>query len=410
METRKKRIGIVSLGYGWLPCEPGPSRFYYIAKIFAEYGYNVDLVGSSFQHFEKKPRNTELIKRQGYPFQCSFIPVPQYRKNIDLRREYSNKKAEKRVIAYLETQKYDLIYCSIPANNIAAAVGKYCNENRIPLIVDIEDLWPEAMEMVFHVPLVKNFLFSFYRKDAEIAYQYADAVIGTSDEYTNRAFKYQRRNIPNKTVYVGCDLSVFDQGVKKYSDEIIKKEDEFWVTYAGSIGASYDIRTLVLAAKQIQDKGYADIQIKILGTGPLKTELEELSKEMGCNNIIFLGYVEYPKMAAYLEKSDVLLNSFVKNAPQSIVNKVGDYLAAGKPMINTLENKEFRRLVCEKDFGRNIEAENAELLAETILHYKKDKNSCQRQGIAARKTAECDFNRENSYLQILKIAEQLLES
>ena len=57
-----KRIGIVSLGYAWLPCEPGPSRFYYIAKMFAEHGFEVDLISSGFQHFEKKPRDKKLIE------------------------------------------------------------------------------------------------------------------------------------------------------------------------------------------------------------------------------------------------------------------------------------------------------------------------------------------------------------
>ena len=39
-----KKIGIISFGYGWLPCEPGPSRFYYISKYFKENGWDVTLV------------------------------------------------------------------------------------------------------------------------------------------------------------------------------------------------------------------------------------------------------------------------------------------------------------------------------------------------------------------------------
>ncbi len=56
---RNKKIGIVSLGYAWLPCEAGPSRFYYIARMLSEEGYDVDLIGSSFQHFKKEPRRSE---------------------------------------------------------------------------------------------------------------------------------------------------------------------------------------------------------------------------------------------------------------------------------------------------------------------------------------------------------------
>ena len=44
-----------------------------------------------------------------------------------------------------------------------------------------------------------------------------------------------------------------------------------------------------------------------------------------------------------------MINSFAKGAPQSIVNKIGDYLAAEKPMVNTLENEEMCKLV--SDYG-----------------------------------------------------------
>lgn len=404
-----KKIGIVSLGYAWLPCEPGPSRFYYIAKMFAEYGYDVDLIGSGFQHFEKKPRDKMLIEKQNYPFKNTFIDVLPYKKNIDIRRILSNQIAAKNVMKYLKSQNYDLIYCSIPANNIAAKVGRFCHDNQIPFVVDIEDLWPEAMEMVFQIPLVKNILFSFFKKDAETAYRYADAVIGTSDEYTRRAFRYQKRKIPSETVYVGCDLDIFDAGVRTYIGEISKSENEFWVTYAGSIGASYDIRTLVLAAERLLKDGYSNIKFKILGTGPLREELESLAKSLGCVNVEFMGYVNYKKMAAYLSKSDVLINSFVKGAPQSIVNKVGDYLAAGKPMINTLESQEFMQLVSDYEFGINIVAEDEKILAEKILEYAGNLVKCREQGLVARKVAEMRFDRKVSYKQMISLAEHVME-
>ena len=82
----------------------------------------------------------------------------------------------------------------------------------------------------------------------------------------------------------------------------------------------------------------------------MKEELEELANTRQIYNVEFVGYAPYGKMAAYLKQSDVLVNSFVKKAPQSIVTKIGDYLAAGKAMINTCMSPEFR----EKSGGRWI--------------------------------------------------------
>ncbi len=404
-----KKIGIVSLGYAWLPCEPGPSRFYHIAKLFAEHGYEVDLIGSSFQHFEKKARDRRLIERQQYPFQNVFIEALGYKKNIDVRRVLSDRVAARRLMRHLKGQAYDLIYCSIPANNIAAKVGAYCHANGLPFVIDVEDLWPEAMRMVIQAKAVRKLVFPYFERDAEAAYRYADAVIGTSDEYTSRAFLHRKRDIPGETVYVGCDLDAFDGGVAAFSDGIRKDDGAFWVTYAGSIGASYDIRTLILAADRLRRSGRSDIKFQILGTGPLAGELSALAKSLGCENVEFLGYVKYKEMAAYLRKSDILVNSFVKGAPQSIVNKVGDYLAAGRPMVNTLESAEFMGLVERHGFGANVAAGDAGALAKAILAYEADPERRKREGRNARRLAEERFDRKQSYQRIVKVAESLMQ-
>ena len=117
-------------------------------------------------------------------------------------------------------------------------------------------------------------------------------------------------------------------------------------------------------------------------------------------NIHFWGFTPYPKMAAVLSKSDVVVNSFIKGAPQSIVNKVGDYLASGKPMINTLENPVFCRLVAQNDVGVNVEPGNVEMLVEAIERYLVPNKI---QGKNARQLCESRFDREKNYKKIVEI-------
>lgn len=415
-----KKIAIISLGYLWFPCESGTSRFYDIAKTFVNAGYLVECITTSFQHFKKMPRDKKLILSQNYPFDITFIDAPAYKKNIDIKRVISNKVAAKHLKAYLEKHinDYDVVYVSIPANNIAADVTAICKKANVPVVVDIEDLWPEAMSMVIKNRTVRKLLLHSFTKDAETAYSNADAIIGTSDDYTDRAFKKRERNITAKTVYVGCNIKDFDEGVEKFSDEIIKDEDEFWVTYAGSISTSYDIKTLIDAGCSLIDE---NVHIQILGTGSLKDELEEYSKDM--TNIHFWGFTPYPKMAAVLAKSNVVVNSFIKGAPQSIVNKVGDYLASGRPMINTLENPVFCNLVNKYQVGINVEAENVKALVDAVSLLKKayntslmgENDTTNNSEISysslcgnARKLAETEFDRAVSYNSIIDLIRMLL--
>ena len=459
------KIGIVSYGYGWVPCESGPNRFYYIAKAFCDAGWEVDLVGPSFQHFEKKPRDREKIAEQNYPFKVRYIDNPPYNKNIDLRRIHSNAVAAKNVDKTLSGTDYDLIYCSIPANNVAAEVTAFAKRNNIPLIIDVEDIWPEAMEMVIKNKLMRRIIFPYFMKDAEKVYASCDAVIGTSEDYTERATKYNHRDIPMSTVYVGVDLSVFDAGVRKYTtaenipesageifesdkanddkitdekntDKICKPSGELWVSYAGSLGQSYDIETLIRAAKKLEDfenkndwdkknnniyenstdgddahgkpnNIYSKVRFKLLGTGPNMESLQALTKELGATNVEFLGYTAYPKMAAYLNQSDIVVNSFIKGAPQSIPNKIGDYLASGSAIISTLENPVAKALLDNNDCGLNVEPGNVDALFDVIKCLIDDEDRRDRQGRNARALAESRFDRAVSYQEIVRMADRL---
>ena len=403
----KKKIAVISMGVK-LNGEKGYSRFRYIGDFLSDAGYQVDPITTTFQHWEKAQRDIDAIKKEDYKFQLKFIYEPGYRKNIDLRRIRSHSIAAKNLTKLLEKEgDYDLIYCEIPPNDVALAAAEYAKKKGIPFVPDVNDLWPEAMRMVLDIPVVSDILFYPLQRDAEKVYSLVSGIIGTSDEYRDRPLKNQKLDVPRKTVYVGNEIAEFDRGVEKYGPEIQKPEGEFWVSYAGTIGTSYDIRTMVLAGKELLDRGMSQIKFKILGGGPLKDELENLAKEQGCVNVEFVGYAPYPKMAAYLAKSDILVNSFVKKAPQSIVTKIGDYLAAGKPMINTCMSPEFRQKVENDGFGINILPEDVKILADAIAELYEDRDGCRIMGEKARKIAEEQFDRPESYKKIIELIEEL---
>lgn len=402
-----KKIAVISMGVK-LNGEKGYSRFRYIGDFLSDAGYQVDLITTTFQHWEKAQRDVEAISKEEYKFRLKFIYEPGYKKNIDLRRIASHRIAAKNLKKLLEKEgDYDLIYCEIPPNDVALAAAQYAHDKGIPFVPDVNDLWPEAMRMVVDIPVVSDILFYPLKRDAEKVYSLVSGIIGTSDEYRDRPLKNQKLDVPRKTVYVGNEIAEFDKGVSRYGPEILKKEGEFWVTYAGTIGTSYDIRTMVLAGKELMDRKMDNIKIKILGNGPLKEELEKLAKDQGCRNVEFLGYVSYPEMAAWLAKSDILVNSFVKKAPQSIVTKIGDYLAAGKPMINTCMSPEFRMKVEKDGFGINILPEDSRILADAVTDLYKDPEGRNRMGKRAREIAMEQFDRPQSYKKITELIEEL---
>lgn len=403
-----KKIAVITMGVR-LDGEKGYTRFRYLCDFLTEAGYRVDLITTTFQHWEKAQRDIEEIRKSDYRFGLKFIYEPGYKRNVDIKRIRSHRIAAKNLTALLEREgDYDLLYAEIPPNDVALACGEFAKKKGIPFVADVNDLWPEAMRMVLDIPVISSILFYPLQRDAEKVYSLVSGVIGTSDEYRDRPFENQKRDVPKATVYVGNELSVFDSGAEKTSGDIVKPEEEFWVTYAGTIGTSYDIRTMLLGAEELAKRGKENIKIKILGGGPLKDELEALARDKKINNAEFVGYAPYDKMVAYLKKSDILVNSFVRKAPQSIVTKIGDYLAAGKAMINTCMSPEFRNKVENDGFGVNIEPEDAGILADAIEDLYRDEEKRLEMGRKARQIAEEQFDRPKSYRKIEELIRKLI--
>lgn len=420
---RKKRVGIVTMGVKLADETRGYTRFRFLSELLVKQGFEVELFTSSFQHWEKAQRDTTHACYQNQPYRITFIPEPGYQKNLDLARIKSHRIAAKNLRDMLQKRfdedprAFDLLYAEIPPNDVARVCAEEARRYGIPFVADINDLWPEAMRMVVNIPVLSDIAFYPFTRDARKVYQLLSAAVGTSDEYAARPAADRTEPYPHITVYVGNDLASFDAGVAQNADAVEKPADEVWVAYAGTLGASYDLTTLIKAGAELHTRREAQlsqsssritppIRIKILGDGPDRTKLEELAAQLSAP-VDFLGYQNYPSMAAWLSKSDIVVNSLVKSAAQSIVTKIGDYLASRSALVNTGSSPEFRAKVESDGFGVNVEAEQVAPLADALEELAR--NSSLRKIMAARgrRIAEEEFDQPRSYLEIVRLIQTL---
>lgn len=409
-----KHIAVVTMGVKLGDEARGYTRFKFLSELLVSLGYQVDLITSSFQHWEKAQRDCSKECYQNQPYRIVFIDEPGYEKNLDLARIRSHAQAAKNLKAHFNSKGgcYDLVYAEIPPNDVARVCAEFARDRHIPFVADINDLWPEAMRMVVDVPVVSDIVFHPFARDAKIVYKLLTAAVGTSDEYAARPATDRRAPYFRETVYVGNNLAAFDAGVEKYRDEVQKPPGELWVTYAGTLGASYDLKTLIEAGVQIAKQAryqpsLSAIRVKILGDGPDRQELEALAASLDAP-VDFLGYMDYEHMAAYLAVSNIVVNSLVKSAAQSIVTKIGDYLASGKAMINTGSSREFRMKVARDGFGVNVEAEDPKALADAIAELATHSSERKAMGAKARQVAEREFDQAQSYRVITDLIASLL--
>lgn len=382
--------------------ESNNSRFVYIAKLFAKSDENnVEIITSDFNHIKKEKFN-KVGELAGV--KITTCHEPGYSKNVCLKRFNSHKKLSKNIKEYLEKRKKpDIIYCAIPSLAVGKIVAQYAEKNGVRFVIDIQDLWPEAFKMVFKIPLLSNAIFYPMKRQANYIYKCADDIIAVSETYCNRALKVNKKVKKGLSVFLGTDLNYFDECAKKNKVEF--DDDLVRIAYIGTLGHSYNIPIVIDAIRYLNDKGINNLKFIIMGDGPLKEEFENYAEEkkVDCQ---FTGRLEYEKMVGLLCSCDIAVNPIKKGSAGSIINKVGDYAAAGLPVINTQENNEYRNLVEEYKIGFNCENNNSNDLAEKINILWNDEKSRKEFGNNNRKLAEKKFNRNRTYNEIVKLMEK----
>lgn len=412
-----KRIALIVQAVKLTDAEPGLDRAAYVAKLLASAGYQVDLITSVFQHWQKSRRSGEYQDYGDNSYNVVFLEEPGYKKNIDLRRVGSHSVLRSSLGSHFQQnhEKYDAVWCQIPPNNIAAEAAVFAHDEHIPFIVDVNDLWPEAMKMAVNIPILSDIMFAPFSRDAKKVFNLVSAIVGTSQEYADHPDSYRSSPVSEDkklVVYVGNDIAAFDAGA--VANPVRKPEDEIWVTYAGTLGKSYDIEHLIQAADAAYaalegpQEGARKIRLKILGDGPDREHLEEKARNCNLGVVEFLGYMPYEKMAGYLVASDIVVNSLVKEAPQSIVSKIGDYLASATPMINTGRSPEMCDIVEREQIGVNVEPENSTELANAIVKLAGDAELRSVMGARARRLAEEKFDRKSAYAPIVDLIDALV--
>ena len=387
-----------------LPSKSGKSRFNYIAERVDKRNTTVEIVTTNFSHGTKTHRSVSNEEMNCIDYKLTMLYEPGYTKNISFKRLYSHYILGKNLEKYLKSRKKpDVIYCAVPSLDVAKVAAKYAEGNNIRFIIDIQDLWPEAFKMVFNVPLISDILFYPMKRQANYIYKTADEIVAVSQTYVDRALKNNKKCKSGNSVYLGTDLNNFDN-LAKYNKFMDKPKDEIWLAYIGTLGHSYDLITVIDALKILKGEGIKNIKFIVMGDGPLKSKFEMYAKEKGIS-AQFTGKLNYEKMAGILSVCDIAINPIRKGSAGSIINKVGDYAAAGLPVINTQECKEYRDLITKYNAGFNCICENPEDIGKKLVTLIRNKNLREIMGKNNRKMAQEKFDRQRTYEKIFELLE-----
>lgn len=342
----KQKIVLVSLFYYE---KTDNIRISTIYRLLKEKGAEVELITTDFNHREKRKHDPA-----SHPDDITFLPVPEYNKNVGFRRLYSHFIFALRLRTYLKRLSYSpsIVYSLVPAVSSGWVCNRYCRKNNIPFMVDVIDLWPESFIVLSpHKRLLRLITFP-WKKMAEKVYQSADLLFAGSVEYARHAQRFNRKTkaVP---VYLGTDVHHFQSLVALSNLKINKPSGQKWICFGGMLGNSYDIDIILKSFKKLSRERSEDVKLIFVGGGQEADNIIQFKNEHALN-IEVTGFLIYADYMKYLSYADMAINSFKVGTEVAYSYKFNDYLTAGVPVLNNVKG-EMAEMVTRYHIGLNFD-------------------------------------------------------
>ncbi len=306
---------------------------------------------------------------------------------------------------FLVRDKYDKIFMyqvSPIFSALPAIVLRFLN--KAPMIIWVTDLSPESL--VATGTTKNKHILKLVTLFVKFTYRYSDLIYTSSLGFISRI---KTLGVPEAKLkyWPQWAESLFSQQKKlDYTDEEMPQAG-FIILFAGNIGISQDMPTIISAAEKI--KNHRNIHFVILGDGLAKREAEQMVKEKNLHETVhLLGKKPMETMPYYYSRADVLLVSLTNADLFSITlpAKLQSYLASKKAVLASL-NGEGAAIVEKWKCGFSCSASHPELLAETVLRFAKlEKTELEQMGINAYNCYLHEFEQE----KLISILETDLEN
>lgn len=374
-----------------LHCDGGvvrPMRAMNLANTLLAKGHEVVIWSSNFFHQEKRYRASrysciEISDR----LTIRLVPSPGYKRNIGLGRLIDHAIFAKNLSFFLKKIDFEMpsaIVVGYPPIEAAYVTIRWAQRRNIPTVIDVKDQWPSLFLDPFPKwlrPFV-NLLLAPYFLMGKWAFRNATALSSMSDPYVKWAINFSgRKSKRNMVAPLTVDLPAVQP-------ELLIQAREWWqyiglnlgsrrrFIFVGSFMSVFDFKPIRNVAKRFLDDGI-ECEFVLCGDGGSAAEIKELMK--GLPNVIFPGWVDYPKIKVLAGSCSGALIPYrnIDNFTLNVPNKVVDALALGMPILTTLQG-EVARLASEEGVGFVCDASEPQQLYRACLSLLSDVGTYER--------------------------------
>ncbi|MUV85096.1 glycosyltransferase [Natronomonas sp. CBA1123] len=230
--------------------------------------------------------------------------------------------------------KRDIVLATSPQPFAGLAGFTIARLRRVPFVFEIRDLWPESLVAMGEVDntavisvlgTISNFLYTHADRVSVVAPGMKETVVEAGADpddvwlHTN-----------------GIDHTFFARENAGGIDETELFEDNFVLSYIGTVGKAQGLDVVLDVAEQLQatDK-YDDILFAFIGFGSRYNDLAQRAEARNLDNIAFLGRRPMSEVPNYLHHSDAaFIHTESEEAFETMIPmKLYEALGAGLPVV-----------------------------------------------------------------------------
>lgn len=324
--------------YFLTPDQPGLMRSWQVARFLVERGYKVTVLttGTHYMTGERAEGRTRLFSKRSVDGVdvVEVYGLADYRRSLLRRMGYSITVALFSFIAGLRLGSVDAVLAATPPPTTPLMGWMLARLRRAKFIYEVRDF---QIEDAISVGFMKPGLLSKSVIAMEtLLCRVADRIVAVTPGI--KRILIETRGVAADDVAVvpnGYEAEIFDRA--DFSRDIRSElgwGDRFVVLYAGSLGQTYDVLTLMQTALSLKED--PRFFFVIVGAGERKPEYERFAEEHGLEkNCSFLPAQPRTDIPVFCRAADVCVSLFPKGELWTHVlgNKVFDYLGSGTPMV-----------------------------------------------------------------------------
>lgn len=288
----------------------------------------------------------------------------------------------------LRGQRFDVVFVYAPSPILQVIPAIWLSWlKRAKLVTWVQDLWPESLRATGFVrnPTILRSVSILVRW----LYRRNDLLLVQSE-----AFIKPVQSMAGQTPVVyhpnPGELLLLQEGAD--NAQALQLQPGFNLVFAGNLGTVQALDTVLEAAVIL--KPYADVRLVLVGSGSRSNWLQREISSRRLSNVLLPGRFEAAVMPGIFAQASALLVSLARSTvlSQTVPSKVQAYLAAGRPLIASLDG-EGARVVLEAGAGLTCPAEDAQALASAVLKLRAaSAEDLQRMGQSGRRYYDANFD------------------